>query len=144
MQAFLNWWIRYALLSAAVTASVSSLARALCLPPYWPAEFVFRCRPGALAPALAAAFREAALSATLISAFAAPTAAFLLLGVRILRHRLRGSLLQAIAAAAGGGVWVGIVRRLEPGVLDVKVGGYATLAGAAMAAAVMWLAARSS
>lgn len=143
MRALLTWWIRYVLLAAAATASISSLGRALCLPPYWPAELVFRCRPQGLTPALAAAFQEAALSATLLSFYAAPAAALVLLGVRLLQQRLRGFLLQAAAAAAGGAVWVGIVRSLEPGVLDVRLGGYATLAGAAAAAFVMGRAARS-
>jgi hypothetical protein len=128
-----------------VTAGVQSFARALCFPPYWPAEYVFRCRPArGYGAALLWAVPGAALSALMIAAASLPVAVLLILGIRILQRRVQRAVLQGASALVGGGAWIWLMRELEPSFLDFKVGWYATGAGAAVAAFAAWNAARQS
>ncbi|HEX2091695.1 MAG TPA: DinB family protein [Longimicrobiaceae bacterium] len=126
----------YTCAAGGVTAFLESFGRALCLPPFWPAEYVLRCRPGGVLPVLLRATLEAGITSLLL----APPALLVGAGVHLLvRGAERTPLRRAaplLGALAGALPWVWIVRRLEPGYLDFIVGWWATGAGALAGAAV--------
>jgi hypothetical protein len=126
----------WALGASVTTAGVSALARTLCLPPYWPAEHVLRCRPEGLLRPLLLAPADAALTTALLFVPALAVGAGLHVLVRLAPYLLSAREARVLAVLTSAGLWFVLVWRLEPSYLDFTVSGYATAAGAAVAAYV--------
>ena len=118
------------------TSTVSAVARAACLPPYWPTGYVLRCRPPDAASAMLLAIPEALITTVLLF----PPALALGAGILVLAHgalRLHSLLLARILGAVSTAVlWALLVSRLERSYLDFIVSGYAIAAGAVVGAAL--------
>lgn len=116
--------------TSVVTSAVSALARALCLPPYWPRELVLRCRPEGMLPALARAIPDTAITAMLLVVPATGvgiTIIILSLPVRNSRSKLPQRIVMLVAGIA---LWLWAISRLEVSYLDFIVSSYASAAGA--------------
>lgn len=116
--------------TSAVTAGVSSLGRTLCLPPYWPREFVLRCRPGGMGPALARLPLDALLTTVLMFVPALLLGAGVHLLVRGAMSLERPGITRVVGVGAGAGSWVWLAGRMETSYLDFILGWYAIGAGA--------------
>jgi hypothetical protein len=121
---FASFW---ALACSLTSATVSAIGRAMCMPPYWPAEFFLRCRPEGYLSAILRVPLDAGVTTLLMvfPALAFGTALYLLL---LLARRTAAA--RILAALLGGALWFLLVGRLEPSYLDFIVGGYAKAAGA--------------
>jgi hypothetical protein len=118
----------WAFASSFTSAAVSGIGRTFCLPPYWPPQYVLRCRPGRMAEALMHLPLDVALTTLFLFVPALlPAAVIALLFVFSAANRW----LRAAFAFAGAVMWFVLVKRLEPGHLDFIVGGYAIALGAA-------------
>ena len=126
----------WALATSATTAGLSATGRALCLPPYWPAEVVFRCRPKGVGEALVRLPLDAFLTTLLLFVPALVAGAAIHLIVTVLRAGGRSGTARLVGAVAGAVAWIWLALRLEPSYLDFILGGYAIAAGALAGAAV--------
>jgi hypothetical protein len=120
--------------TAAATAFATSLARALCLPPYWPPGVAFHCRPESFLPALARLPLEVALTGLFLFFPALGPGLVAALVARVGTKRWR----VAVAAVAAAMLWILLVERLEPGFLDFTI----SIPSRAIGAAAGWLALR--
>lgn len=124
----------WAVATGLTTSLVSSIARAACLPPYWPSAFVLRCRPDGAARALLLSVPEACITAVLLFPLALLLGGGVLTAAHLAR-RLHSLLLARIVGAASGvALWVVLVSRLQRSYLDFIVSGYAIAAGAMVGA----------
>ena len=122
---------------SATTAAVGSAGRAFCLPPYWPAEYLFRCRPGGMGAALLRLPLDALVTALLLLVPALIPAALVQMLVVGLRRAGKPGTGRAVGAVVGAALWVWLARAVEPSHLDFILGGYAIAAGALAGAAVV-------
>jgi hypothetical protein len=124
----------WAAATSLTTSTVSAVARAACLPPYWPSGSAFRCRPEGATGALLRAVPDALITAVLLFVPALALGA----GILALAHsagRLHSMVAARIIGAAGGvALWALLVSRLERSHLDFIVSGYAIAAGAMVGA----------
>lgn len=118
------------------TAVISSAGRTFCLPPYWPREYLFHCRPTGMGASLLHLPLDVLVTTLFLFVPALLPAALVQLLVVGLR-RTRAA--RVTGAVVGAALWVWLARSLEPSHLDFILGGYGIAAGAlAGAALVLW------
>jgi hypothetical protein len=128
----------WSLATSATTAFVSSLARTLCMQPYWPGGYLLQCRPFNWKALLNHGVLESVVTTimvvlpTLIIGVAMQVLLVILQRFGVVRN---GPL---IAAAAGGVMFALLIRRLEPSYLDFIISWYAVAIGA-MAGGLLYL-----
>jgi hypothetical protein len=132
LRASLAWSIAV----AGTTASIGALGRTFCLPPYWPAEFLTRCRPGGLGAALPQLGGDVLVTTALLALPLLPVGAMVHLGAGALARRTGQRGAAVAVGLCGGLVWVWLARRLEVSYLDFILGGYAIGAGALAGVAI--------
>lgn len=124
----------WAAATSLTTSTVSAVARAACLPPYWPPEHVLRCRPEGPARAMLLAVPDALITAVLLFPLAFGLGAGILLVAHV-AHRLHSLLLaRMLGAVLTAALWALLVSHLERSYLDFIVSGYAVAAGAVVGA----------
>ena len=124
----------WALGVSATTAVVSSVGRTICLPPYWPSDYVLRCRSGTLGAALLHLPADALLTTLFLAVPALPAGAATHLFVSGLQAAGYPGAARVLGGVAGAVLWVWLARHLETSYLDFILGGYAIGAGAIVGA----------
>jgi hypothetical protein len=125
---FMSLW---AFACSFTSAAASALGRTFCLPPYWPPQYLLRCREGRMLEALVRTPLDIAVTTLFlfVPAFVPGAAVAVLLYVSG-RRGPANRWQQAGIAAAGAVLWFFLVKRLEPSYLDFIIGGWATALGA--------------
>ena len=109
------------------TAVVSSFARGLCLPPYWPEGVAFNCRPEGVLPIWVVP--ESAVTALLLFFPALPLGVFVYAAAFLARAALSSAAARTLALLGAGVSWALLVERLEVSYLDGIVSLYAVGVG---------------
>ena len=109
------------------TAVVSSFARGLCLPPYWPDGVAFNCRPDGVLPIWVVP--ESVVTALVLVFPALPLGLFVYLAAFLVGAVLPATATRTVAVLGAGVLWALLVERLEVSYLDGIVSLYAVGVG---------------
>ena len=113
--------------ASAGTAVVSSFARGLCLPPYWPDGVAFNCRPDGVLPIWVVP--ESVVTTLLLIFPALPLGVVVYSAAFLARAALSATAARTVALLVAGVSWALLVERLEVSYLDGIVSLYAVGVG---------------
>jgi hypothetical protein len=121
----------WAFASSFTSAAVSGLGRTLCLPPYWPPQYVLRCREGRILEALVHMPLDIGVTTLLLFVPALIPGVIVVVLLYLSRTKVEANRsVRAVIVTAGAVMWFLLVKKLEPSYLDFIIGGYAIVAGA--------------